>query len=638
MKVYLDDILLKRNPLGLDEINEVVELDLDLHGYVRYFELPLTFIGDGFKYLYDQKIANGYCKKVEIRIEVPTEQGTNVVYGFLFLTDCVFNHTKKTVEVEVTDSTYGVFLSEAKELKVNPTAVISRDGTTITPVTPTALTLFVPSTGSDAATDAYTFEIADVYEHLIKYLSNNTLQFSQSYFTTSFDFFFCNNYYMRNRGLVPDCQFSFDSIQRGCFKLFGIWFKIDNSTVPATFTLVQGETNFFEAHDGITWNNIRDLKEEFYPDRFFSTVNVGDEQAIIERGSTYQLPTLPLVGFREETYNAANDCVLENSLDLKSEWIIDHNKIEQIIVTGENNETPVLIYGDGNNAYKGTYGKDGSMRYYNEELLNYKVLARHEVSSVLSQALGADVDGFRAYASSNLTLNASTNTTPYPFNDTASGYDVSGNYNTVTYRYVCPSQGSYKFLVHLEYLVASLQTSGNFAGRVDIDVWIYRRKTGTGAILAQSQVMNIVHLTPSGTTVIDSGSAEFFCEATDYIDVRVDVTFLFAGTDNSLTFYGVGLDDNAEVNGSYFETVFTFNNGGSVDISDLLDYKASALKFEGFPINAIDWNSIKNNPTQGIHVNNGGGNSLCWVKLIKRNLKTGKSDCHMITSPLLTQL
>jgi hypothetical protein len=641
MKVYLDNILLKRNPQGLSDISEVIELDLDLHGYVHYFDLPLTFVGDGFKYLYDLKITDGFCRKVELRIEVPTQQGTNVVTGYLFLTDCKFNHTKKTVECEVTDSTYGIFLSEAKELKISPLADISRDGTTITAVTPVGLTLFAPSTGADLATDAYTFKIAEIYEHLIKYLSNNTLQFSQSYFTAAFNFYFCNNYYMRNRGNVPDLQFSFDEIQRGCFKLFGLWFKLDNTTIPATFTLVQGESNFFEDYDSITWNNIRDLKEEFYPERFFSTVGVGDSDAIIERGSTYQLPTVPLVGFREETYNAANDCVLENTLDLKSEWVIDHNKIEQIVVAGEDSETPVLIYGDASdNAQKGTYGKDGVMRYYNEELLNFKVLERHNLPSGLSQALGADVSGFRAYAGSDLALAASTNTTPYPFDDTASGYDTGTNYNTVTYRYVVPQAGSYKFLVNLEYLVAGLQGMGanNTGGRVDVDVYIYRRKTGTGAILAQSQVMNIVHLVTSTTRTIDQGTAEFFCEATDYVDVRVDVTFLIAGAANSLTIYGVGLDDNAEVNGSYFETVFTFNNGGTVDLAALLDYKASALKFDGFPINATHWNSIKENPTQGIHINNGGGNSLCWVKLIKRNLKTGKSDCEMISSPLLTQL
>jgi len=637
MNVYLDNILLVNEPLGLglDEFAEVIELDLVLHGYIHTFEFELTFIKDGFDYIYQKKLTDGFCSRIEVRIEVPTNQGTNVVTGFFFITDCSFNHTSKTVKTEITDSTYGVFISESKSLKINPSSTVTRSGQVLVPVVADDITVFTPSTGVNLVTDAKMYELSPTVEHIIKYLSDNGLQYSQTYFTPAFNFHLVDPFFLRNRGGAPDIQLSFEELMIQLHKLFGIWFKIDNSTIPATFTLIQGEDNFFGSFNGVQFPNIRDLVEEFYPERFFSTVEVGDEEAIIERGSTYQLPTVPLVGFKEETYNTDSDCTLDNTLDLKSEWIIDHNKIEEILLSGDDqNQKPVLIYTDASlNAYKGTYGKTGNMRYYNEELLNFKVLARHEIPSDLSQGLGADTDGFVAYLSADDNITADTNTYPYPFDNETS--DPGNNYDPVLFRYVAPADGSYKFVVNLEYIVDNLQLPpGGFpgSGRVDIDVTIYRRQTGTGTILQQN-VLSIVHLAPTGGNVTAQVFAEFYLDATDYVDARIDVDFLFTGGDNDMTIIGdyVG-------GGTYFATVFTFNNGGTVNTTSLLDYKASALKFSDYPITSIDWNRLKDDPSQSIYINNGANNTECWIKKIKRNLKTGKSECEMISSPLLTQL
>lgn len=647
MKVYLDNILLTVQPIGLganeDGLQEVIELDLDLHGYVLYYEFPLTFIGDGWSYLYNKKKQDGFCSRIEVRIEDAEMTST----GFFFLTDANFKHTVNEVEVEITDSTFGIFISEAKDLKISPASTLTRSSETLVPVTASNITLFTPSTGVDLVTDAKMFEIADTLEHIVSYLSDNGLQFSQSYFGGTFDFYLGNHFFIRNRGGDPDIQFSFRDLMHGLFKLFGIWFKIDNSTVPATFTLVQGEENFFGTFGGITIPNIRDLTESFYPDRFFSTVAVGDKDAIIERGSTYQLPTVPLVGFREEIYNAEADCSLENELDLKSPWTIDHNQIEKQLITAvtEYEETPVLIYVNSStlNAHKGTYALQGAMRYYNEEQLNVKVLERHSLNSNLTSGLGADTDSFLAYKTNDTTSTTDGSINPADYDDDSppEGFDTGGNYDTVLFRYVIPTTGSYKFSAVTEYIVNSLQVPpGGFPGdgRVDIEV-IITRKTAAAVTVSTVTVNDLVILTPTSNVIV-TGNTQFFAEATDYIEVSISWDFLhtFVGAVNSLTIKGVYLDANNLYSGTHFKTLFIFNNGGTVDTTSLLDYKASALKFDGYPINATTWKSFRNDPSQGIHINNGGNDSLCWIKKIKRNRLTGESECEMISSPLLTNL
>lgn len=640
MNVYLDGTLLADEPLGLNEegISEVIELDLLLHGYVLMFEFPLTFIGDGYEYIYQKKKENGFCAKIEIRIEIPSTQGTNIAKGFFFITDCKFNHTSFTVETEITDATYGVFISEAKKLKTNPSSVQTRSGLALTPVVADDITVYNPTNGVNLVTDAKMYELAPSLEHIVSYLSDNGLQFFQNYFTPSFNFFIGDAFFLRNRGGAPDIQLSFEDYMIQNFKLFGLWFKLNNETSPATFTLIQGEDNFFEGYDGITFNNIRDLIEEFYPERFFSNVEVGDEDAIKDRTGVYQLPYVKLVGFAEEVYNSESDCTLDNTLDLKSEWIIDHNKIEQILLAGDNeNEKPVLIYVDQNlNAYKGTYAVQGAMRYYNEPLLNFNVLERHNMPSNLTQGLGADTDSFKAYKTADSTVTATGAIDPVDFDDdTPPGFDTGGNYDTTNFRYVAPSDGSYKFNVNLEYIVNSLDNGGGFpgTGRVDIKI-IIRRKDSGGATLQTVSGVNTVHTTPTGTSVIKTATASFFLQATDYVEARLEYTFFIAGAGNSVTFLGLYDTDK----GSWFETLYTFNNGGTADLTSLNDYRASALKFEEYPITSEQWTRLKNNPSQGIYINNGGNNTLCWIKKIKRNLKTGRSSCEMISSPFLTQL
>lgn len=639
MNVYLDNTLLVNEPIGLDEdgISEVIDLDLTLHGYVLMFEFPLTFVLDGFDYIYQKKLENGFCARIEVRIEVPSEQGTNIAKGFFFLSDCTFNHTSNTVEVEITDSTYGVFISEAKKLKISPASTSTRSGLALTPVPADDISLFDPTNGAALLTDAKMYELSASVEHIISYLSDNELQFFQNYFTDSYNFFLGDPFFINNRGGAPDIQLSFEDYMIQNFKVFSLWFKINNSTNPATFTLIQGEENFFQDFDGVTFNSIRDLEESFYPERFFSNVEVGDEDAIKDRVGTYQLPYTRLVGFTEETYNTESDCTLDNTLDLKSDWIIDHNKIEQILLVGDDsNDKPVLIYVDENlNAVEGTYAIQGTMRYYNEPLLNYQVLARHEIPSSLSQGIGADTDSFKAYKTNDTNATANGSLTPVDFDDdTPPGFDTGGNYDIINFRYTAPADGAYKFNVNLEYIVDSLELAPfGFpgTGRLDIDITINRRDSG--GTLIQSVTKPIVHLVPTGTSVIKTATAEFFLEATDYVDVDVVYSFLHAGAGNSLTILGLYDTDK----GSWFETLYTFNNGGTADVTNLNDYKASALKFD-YPITATQWNALKNNPTQGIYINNGGNNTLCWIKNIKRNLKTGMATCEMISSPFLTNL
>ncbi len=651
MKVFLEEIQLNDLPVGLEDLEEILFLDLELHTYLIKYEIPLKFWGDGFKFINDQKKINGFCKKISGRIEVPETQGVNVIRFFFYLTDCQFQHTTNTCEVEIIDDTYGAFISDARDIKISPLAANSRDGSGLTPVTSTNITLFTPLTGVNLGTDAKMYKLGDVFDHLVRYLSNDDLQTSYDFLTDTNNFCLSSHFYIFNRGTDSDIQFSLKEVVSNMFKLFDFWFKMDQTTQPATFTAVQGEDNFFGTPGGITFANIRDLTEEFYQERFFSTVKVGDEDAIIQRsGSTYQLPTVPLVGFREEIYNAANDCVLEKELDLASEWIIDHNKIEQMLGSTTYEEKAVLIYCDTTvgvgDAYKGTYALQGAMRYYNEELLNFKVLNRHNIGTNLSQALGISTDDFLAWQSADVTYTTTGGFTIIAFDDDTApeGFDTGANYDAVNFRYIAPQTGSYKFEVGLEYTIDGIQDDANFGfdGTLTIEIRIIR-KNSVGTTL-QTKEFDIVHLaeTDPASPVLEIRFADFFLESTDYVEVQLRRTFLYAGATNSVTFFGVHTlpipTDADTYGGCYFKTAFIFNNGGTIDTGALKDYKASALKFDGFPIPADNWNSIKANPTQSIYVNNGGANAECWVKEIRRNIKHSTSKVEMLTSPNLTNL
>lgn len=639
-EVYLDNILLQNEPDGLRDITEIIEKDYSLKGYVvKYNQITLKFWGDGGVYVRNAVRADGYEKRIDIIIRLIDAAGySDTITAYFFTTDVEYNATKNTYEVQLEDDNFGAFIKSGSKQKISVGAALTRNGETLTTITADSVTIFTPSTGINIVTNARIFDLLDVMELLVSYLSDNSIAFESEEFF-AYRYGLTKHYYINTAGLgtVPDNSISFYELMDFYNKCFNAWFWIDLSEETPVMRL-DTEADLMSDFIDISFTDVDELKVTFDQDLFYSAVRVGSSRAIIDRGAlVYQLPYTPLIGFSEEVVNSRSETTLDNELDLTiPNFVCDTNKIEKYIIApvtdAEYDEEHVIIqYADLiDQATKGQYGISGSNRLYNESLINKNILNNHYLPSELVSEIGTDTDGFLAYITSNTAV-AGTSTPMIFDDDNVLGSDPGANYDNTSGEYTIPADGTYRFRADMWLETTSLmQTYGGLLNGVRINVTFARN-----GVTQQTQTTDTFGITQSPLNTIKE--YEGFYEAGDKISVNVQTLFLNSsgtGTNTASllgTFTYTDNDGAQRIGGCSFSTVFVYNSGGAVVTPDTLDYPAVNYDFIK-DINLSDWKKLKQNPIQGIKVDTNGKNtSTAWIKRISRNWITGKSDVTLFT-------
>lgn len=653
INVYLDGQLLRDNPDGFDDLQEIIERDSNVKGYVIKYDLSLTFYGDGYNLIYNKKKSSGFCNRMDVKIEFIEPESTNTIDGYFFLTDIKINHTKRSISVPIEDNTYGSLINTGKKIEISPAAAVTKNLEVLTPVTSGSVTLFNPNTGANLATDAKMFEYMATFEHIVSYLSDNGIQFSNlCQALIDYEYHLSNSYYIENRGSDPDILVSFEQLMEMANKFWNCWFKIDSTTNPPTFIL-NAENEFFEDAGLVRFEAVRELIESFNQEDFFTTLRVGSTKALISRSSGFTLPLVPLISFSEEVFNSQSDCMIDEEKNISTgQFIYDQNNLEEMLVNpptsdGEWKEETIIIETASGAAVQGTYAIGGDY-YYNESLLNFNVIARHNIPTDMSVAYGVSNDDFLAVysAANNFTT---TNTFDFwPDDDSVDGFDTGGNYTPVNGRYTSPTEGVYRFRTHLEIKVNSMTQQSFFGGLggynpITITVLYIRKNSGGTTLQSVTSNPSVIQGPTSGTNyfIVDKDQS-FYLEAGDYVNVQVNMTMNplvgTPATTNDIDLIAKFIDQNGDLRGCWFETILIFNGGGVAIAGTYDDYFSSLLDFE-YPITNKDWNALKANPAQGVTVNTDGGNdTLAWISKISRNPKTGKAKCTLLTSINNTQL
>lgn len=640
VEVYLDNVLLQNEPVGVREITEVIEKDYNVKGYViKYNQITLKFWGDGCTYVRNSVRADGYEKRINITIRLIDDAGySDTITAYFFTTDIEYNSTKNTYEVQLEDDNFGAFLKSGSKQEISVSAAVSRNGEELTPITADTVTIYTPSTGVNIGTGAKLFDLIDIMGLLVAYLSDDSIDFeSDDFFTHRYGL--TKHYFLNTAGLgqTPDNKISFFDLMEFYNKVFNAWFWIDQTAETPKMRLEQ-EGDLMSDYVDIAFSFVDELKMTFDQDLFYSSVRVGSQRAIIDRGALiYQLPFTPLIGFSEEVVNSRSETVLDNELDLTiSKFVCDTNKIEKYIITAVTDaeydeEHTIIQYALlVDQATKGQYGITGANRLYNETLTNKNILNNHYLPTELVSEIGTDTDGFLAYITTDTPVEQ--NDTPMIFDDDSNiGFDNGGNYDNTTGEYTIPGDGTYRFRAEIWIEILSLVTA---YGNLLDGVTIYVSWARNGVV---QQIQTSVIFGETQTPVSTVKEYEGFFDAGDKIAVNVETVFLndwgigqnvanlkgtFTYTDN---------DGAQRIGGCNFSTVFVYNSGGAVVTPDTLDYPAVNYEFTK-DINLNDWKKLKQNPIQGIKVDTDGKNvSNAWVKRISRNLITGKSEVNLFT-------
>lgn len=637
ISLTFDGLEMKDQPTGLEEFYEDIERDYTVYGLLMKYPTGLSFHGDCYNYLLQKKRENGFCDYVDIDMSIRADDGTaSNLKGRIFLTDVTFDHWKKIAECQIEDRSFGSLIYQNRKVKVG-IGYYQTLGGVVAPIIAEqkAITMHNAFTGIALATTAKTYYLADVMKYIVEYLTDYEMTYQDNYFEAEdtgngiyYGVTYGNN--MRNRSSVLDLYVSFEECMDFLHKKFNLWFRIDYSQDKPVFIL-DTEDNLF-GDQQFSVQNVREMTEEFNQDNFFTSVKIGCQAAEPNRSTTYPLPYVPLIGMSEEVYGASTGCMLDNELDLFTEWCCCTNTIHKVAVSGSTDyDDQVFVleytYADSSReTTEGSYGPSGTY-LYNETLINENVLRRFTFPTDFVFRGGNSVlsgfDYFQAFTDVDYPITPAV----FPFYDDFSrGFDTGGNYDNSTYQFDCPASkaGLYRFRVTMLYRTLSLieppyGSPDNFA---TVTVRI-RKYNSVGTLLETKTTEFVVVGVQDDDDQNLSAYASFYLDVADYVNVNITVSFLYvAGTgSNSFVFKA----------GSWFQNTYVFNGGGTVIEGDVRGYRSSVLTFER-NISKKDWAAIKNNTGGGFLIDNGNRNALCHIQKISRNLKTGKTDWEMITS------
>lgn len=350
-------------------------------------ELELTFIGDIYEYIC-QKRTEDLCSEIQILIQ----ELCNDVYTTLF--DGVYKNAiathypnEKKIKSKLYDANYSANLLERKSSEVFLNLTTSIGGIQIGECPFIIADTFDQNNANLKSTRFY--KVKDVFQWLIRYWTDDKVTFSSDFLTN-------NNHAIttgamlrignvggsqitntfQNQYLIPNI--SYEQLFIEIRKILRIYSSVENNEIR-----IENEEYFFNSNAILNIDTLPfGTEEEFYEDEVYSQINLGSIDTKTDVGN-YYTPKVKLFAHEDETYNNCSNCVLDRTLDLKNEWIIDSNVIHEARsgLTEFWDDRIFIVELNGNNVaqYQETDSLDGSNSfYYNEKFNNINKLINWE--------------------------------------------------------------------------------------------------------------------------------------------------------------------------------------------------------------------------------------------------------------------
>lgn len=644
-KFYLDNIQV-RDALNWFDFTETIERDAVIKGLLPKYDVKLNFNADGYKYLYDSMQTNGYCKLVELKVDYKCDGGySTILNGYILLSDCKFNLNKCTVECSVMDNNYGARIYNNKNIKAYLHVGKSKNDVDITPCDYDDIQMFTPSTGVyNSVTTRKAYNIADAFRFLIDFMCDGTIGFESDYLTTITD-----DYGIEGLRITTGNEIRLATGTSNPFVSFQDLFQEVDKKYPLGFTIIdvgglptikiEDAAYFYKPANSITINAIEDLNQSFNNELLYSSIKLGDVNAVDIDG-THSFAQIRFFNFLPEQYHLQGECNIDKILDLTGIFIYDTNIIEAVFVTDNTNDEF-----DDNIFFIQTYDDSGTRKatqtvdptsgtvpyYYNSNLKNNEVASRYNLQGNIALYLGSNNDLF--LAGNNAIQDMSTEFATFPsgvnnissiifFQDdsTPPNFDTNGRYNNTTYRYTSPANGVYSFNSNV---ISIFNGTGSTNLRVVFNVY-------NASNVLQNNFYGPLYVfnLGNGTTYYNTplyGSMTSYLPSGYYVTVSIDEFIPANGFGYQFFSFNVQL-------GSYFECGASINGGGVYEPKNPSDYFVSRFEFQK-ALSFSDYSTLKLDLSKSIIINNGSQeNKTVWMRKSIRKVATGETTWELISN------
>lgn len=496
-KYYLDGNLISE-PMGWDKFVTEIKRDKEMKSIMVTRDLSLTFGAHEYDYFTTKIDSVGYCAESEILIYRTSDETNWDLFhkGNIYLTDISFDEKRKECTAKIQDDSFYSYINNNFSVGGYIYSDKSKNGVTIIPPTPEYVKFTELSTGNFIPANTAGFEykcyfVYDVFKYLIDFITDGKVQFQSQTFDVGgiyHNYVITTGYVLRysvqngwngaiNPAGVNQSQFnsSFPQINLKDFfdemhKRFNLIYWIENSGVNPIIRIESEQ--FARTINPTPLANvyIDELIHEVDNEFLYSNVAMGSGATEEQTPFTLFPQTLNLVGFKDEEFAVTGQCNLDNTLQLKSNYIHDTNVIQDCteqgwasVFTNEyDNELFVInvefvtqVIGGVTftwwQAVVSNWLSNTTPIYYNEQLNNFNIIQRffNGIPTALAQYTGLGDNTFKAYAPTWFggIPNVINQPIVFPQDFAPNGFDPNNNYDVLTNRYYSPFEGIFSFQI-----------------------------------------------------------------------------------------------------------------------------------------------------------------------------------------------
>lgn len=442
-----------QSPFEWETYDESIERDDLLKMLAVKYNTRITFGGDGYDELLRYKKANGVCSDVTFRIwddSIPNDSQL-VLDGNIALTTAFFDHIHCRVEAHATDSSYFALMRNNVGIAVDLSSRVTKNGVDIEPLLPISLRVFNPLNGVYFAAERNAYKIKDVFTFLVSWMSDNRISFESNYLDNvpadeQLSIILGNA--LRDPSNTSSTFISYQDLLSEIDKKFHVYTRLEPLSPaklddPITVRLELYD-DFFNNQSPYIVKDLIEITESASLTTLYSSVIFGSSTFKFKTLDN-SLPDVPLQ-FKSEEYAGAGNCNTTAKLDLKSNFVIDHNFIEEVLLGTDSSDDDIFMiqYTEGvtNDATQALYYGSGPVpTFYNETLLSNNSWVDSEVVDLSLLSVGRTVDSALTPLSiTNIPLDNI-------ISDIDNGYSVAG---PPPFKYTPLQDGFYDFVYTIE--------------------------------------------------------------------------------------------------------------------------------------------------------------------------------------------
>lgn len=667
LKWYIDDQLVD-DPNGWESLQTAIQRDREQRSILTKQEGTFQFQGEAFSLLWNKYRNLAFEGVCTVKI-MQSEDGQNfdpLFIGTILLSDVEFDLKMKICKAKLYDDSYQAKISNNKNIGAFIYADRSKLDVPITALTPVQVRFFNPTaalgtymTVGGGAYQNMCYRIKDVFEFLVSFMSDGTLQFYSDFFNDGnqdggYNYFITTgrvlmltdttdeNYYNLSEADFKKYweKISFNTLWDEMRKRFNLCFQIENGN-----TLRVEKAEYFRknvpAFDKIL--NTDELTVKTFTEQLYSKVSFGSS-GDIEDGAAWSFPELiDFQGFKQEEFQTRLKTNIDKELNLRCEWITSSNVIEKMIVNTLRNDRDYdrkIFIIEAEESAGVWYARKqnpfivGPPYYYNITLTNRNIALRYryEIPIDIVTFLNNQASGnFRASVSPSaggqpniyiapgdsssrqiLTVNLPANN-----ESTTPNEDPSSAYDNVGFIWTCPATGVYTFETFLEiiYSGSNWRSDGSyFTAGIGTSLVLQRSDDGFSTTISDDEVrysyfdFNIgqqyynylQYSTPTARQTIQLNKT-ILCNTNDEVRVLVktDVTAYWNGypNANSHTFvYNYTIQSS-----SYIRALTNSNDGGIYSEFNAKEYPAISIETK-YPMTRDQFEAIVSDSARYIDI------------------------------------